>query len=114
MQKQPAALVARLRPSFKLAAVRRWERQEPFLLSALHLNETVLLHLPAEPFVAYQLAAQAMRAGRPVAVAAYGDNGPWYIPTKAEFPGGGYEIDHAFCAAGTEDLILDAMRRLLV
>lgn len=113
MQKQPTALVSRLRPAFKLASVRRWERQDPFLLSALHLNETVLLHLPAEPFVAYQLAAQAMRAGRPVAVAAYGDNGPWYIPTKTEFAGGGYEVDHAFCAPGTEDLILSAMQRLL-
>ncbi len=113
MQKQPATLVARLRPSFKLASVRRWENQVPFVLSALHLNETVLLHLPAEPFVAYQLAAQKMRAGRPVAVAAYGDGGPWYVPTQSEFPGGGYEVEHAFCAPATEDLLMDAMKHLL-
>lgn len=113
VQKQPTSLVARLRPAFKLASVRRWEKQVPFVLGALHLNETVLLHLPAEPFVAYQLAAQAMRAGRPVAVAAYGDGGPWYLPTQREFPGGGYEVEHAFCAPETEDVLLAAIRRLL-
>lgn len=114
VQKQPTTLVARLRPAFKLASVRRWEKQLPFVLNALHVNETVLLHLPAEPFVAYQLAAQALRAGRPVAVAAYGDGGPWYIPTQREFPGGGYEVEHAFAAPATEDLLLEAMKELLV
>lgn len=113
VQKQPTSLVSRLRPAFKLASVRRWQNELPFVLNALHLNETVLLHLPAEPFVAYQLAAQTMRGGRPVAVAAYGDGGPWYIPTQSEFPGGGYEVDHAFCAPATEDGMLTAMRRLL-
>jgi len=113
VQKQPTTLVSRLRPAYKLASVRRWENQVPFVLSALHVNETVLLHLPAEPFIAYQLAAQTMRAGRPVAVAAYGDGGPWYLPTQREFPGGGYEVEHAFCAPATEDLLLGAMKQLL-
>ena len=38
------------------------------------------LHLPGEAFVEYQLAAQKMRPDAAVHVAAYGDDGPGYIP----------------------------------
>jgi hypothetical protein len=113
MEKPRDSLVTRLRPAFKLACLRRVERGDPFLLSALRLNGITALHLPAEPFIEYQLAAQAMRPGQPVAVAAYGDAGPWYIPTRQEFPAGGYEIEHAFLAPGTDDQIRDALRGLL-
>jgi hypothetical protein len=104
--------VARVRPAFKLASIRRYERKVPFVLGALHLNDTMLLHLPAEPFVEYQLRAQALRPRRPVAVAAYGDCGPWYIPTRAEYPAGGYEVEHAFFDASAEDLLMGAIARL--
>ncbi len=113
MERGKDSLVGRIRPAFKLASIRRQERKLPLVLGALQLNETVLLHLPAEPFVEYQLRAQALRPGRPVVVAAYGDGGPWYIPTRAEFPAGGYEVEHAFCDAGAEDLLMGAITRLL-
>jgi hypothetical protein len=113
MEKPRDSLVTRLRPAFKLACLRRVERGDPFVLSSLRLNAITALHLPAEPFIEFQLAAQAMRAGQPVAVAAYGDAGPWYIPTKTEFPAGGYEVEHAFLAPGTDDQIRDALRALL-
>lgn len=112
IEKPRDTLVSRLRPAFKLAAIRRHERRIPFVLGALRLNEAVVLHLPAEPFVEYQLAAQALRPDRPVAVAAYGDCGPWYIPTRAEFPAGGYEVEHAFLEPAAEDTLLAAIRRL--
>ncbi|MEY4090625.1 MAG: hypothetical protein RJB55_2896, partial [Verrucomicrobiota bacterium] len=51
--------------------------------------------------------------GEPVAVAAYGDEGPWYIPTRGEFPAGGYEVEHAFLAPGTDEQMRSAMRDLL-
>jgi hypothetical protein len=41
------------------------------------------LHLPGELFVEYELAAQAMRPDRFVAVAGYGDYTPGYIGTEA-------------------------------
>ncbi len=113
IQKQPPTPLARLRPAFKLAFVERCEQRLPFVLPALHVNDIALLHLPAEPFVEYQLAAQAVRGGKPVAVAAYGDCGPWYIPTVREFPSGGYEVEHAFCAPESDDLLTTAIRRLL-
>jgi hypothetical protein len=48
-----------------------------------------------------------------VAVAAYGDNGPWYIPTREEYPARGYEVDYSFVDAGVDDLLTQAMRGLL-
>ncbi len=113
MQKQGDNVVARMRPAFKLAALQRAERRVPFVLSALHLNDLSLLHLPAEPFVEFQLRAQAAHPGRQIATAAYGDGGPWYIPTRSEFPAGGYEVEHAFCAPETEALLSEAIARLL-
>jgi hypothetical protein len=107
------AAALRMRPAFKLALIERCARRVPFVLGALHLDDIAMLHLPAEPFVDFQLYAQSLRAGRTVAVAAYGDGGPWYIPTRAEFPAGGYEVDFAFCAPETEELLRGAMAELL-
>ena len=106
------APVFRMRPAFKLAFLERCARRQPFVLGALHLNGFAALHLPAEPFVAYQLGAQAL-AGKPVAVAAYGDCGPWYLPTAAEHAGGGYEVEHAFATPGIDTMLREAMRGLL-
>ena len=113
MDPRSEAPALRMRPAFKLALIERCERRVPFVLGALHLDDIAVLHLPAEPFVDFQLYAQALRPGRAVAVAAYGDGGPWYIPTRAEFPAGGYEVDFAFCAPETEDLLRAAIASLL-
>ena len=113
MTKRTDGLVFRMRPAFKLASIQRYERKVPFVLNALHLNDVALLHLPAEPFVEYQLRAQALRPGKTVAIAAYGDLGPWYIPTAVEFPAGGYEVEYAFCEPATDEILFGAIRRLL-
>ena len=107
------ALAPRIIPSFKLALIARCARREPFLLSALHLDDTALLHLPAEQFIDIQLYAQSLRPGRTVAVAGYGDGGPWYLPPRGEFPFGGYEVDYAFAAPESEDLLRAAVATLL-
>ncbi len=91
-----AALANRIRPAMMLGWLRRCERKEPIVLSALHINSTTLLHLPAESFVEYQLRAQAAAPQRFVATAAYGDGGPWYIPPAEAYPQGGYEVSVAF------------------
>ena len=105
--------VRRIVPAFRLALLERCAQRIPFLLSALHLDDIALLHLPAESFLEYQLHAQSLRPGRAVAVAAYGDGGPWYIPTRAEFPNGGYEVEVAFCAPDTESQLHTAIAQLL-
>ena len=72
-----------------------------------------MLHLPAEVFVEYQLAAQKAAPGKFVAIAAYGDDGPWYIPTKAAYPQGGYEVSVAFCEPGIDAQLSQHIRGLL-
>jgi hypothetical protein len=108
-----AALAGRLRPAFTLAFQRRCQRGEPIGISALHINDATLLHLPAESFLEYQLRAQAAAPKRFVATAAYGDGGPWYIPTADAYPQGGYEVSVAFSAASTDERLTKASRDIL-
>ncbi len=116
-----AALVAdgqRSRPERIIAAMRLgWLRRSaakvPIVLSGLHVDEVSLLHLPAESFVEYQLLAQRLGGERFVAVAAYGDGGPWYLPTRDAYPQGGYEVDVAFCAPAIDDVLSRGMESLL-
>lgn len=103
----------RLLAAFQLGWLWRHARGEALLLSSLLLNDIAVLHLPGEVFVDYQLRAQAMRAGRPVAVAAYGDDAPWYVPTRGEYPAGGYEVDCAFCGPEIDEMMTAAMGKLL-
>ena len=106
-------LANRCRPAFMLSWLRRLERKTPIVLSSLHVNDASMLHLPAEPFVQYQLRAQEIGGDRFVATAGYGDGGPWYLPTKEEYPAGGYEVRVAFCDPQVDDLLTAGMKALL-
>lgn len=106
------AVVARNRPAYELAWLRRVENRIPLLLSSLRINDISLLHLPAECFIEYQLKAQELNPGRFVATAAYGDGGPWYIPTKDAYPNGGYEVSVAFCEPDVDDELSAGIRVL--
>jgi hypothetical protein len=46
-------------------------------------------------------------------VAAYGDDGLWYVPTKDEYPAGGYEVEVAFSRDDVDAIMTDAIGRLL-
>ncbi len=108
-----AALANRIRPAMMLGWLHRCERKEPIVLSALHLNSTSLLHLPAESFVEYQLRAQAAAPQRFVATAAYGDGGPWYIPTAEAYPQGGYEVSVAFSEPTADATMTGGLTKLV-
>jgi hypothetical protein len=75
----------------RLAWLRRCQSGHAIELTCLELGRTSILHLPGELFVEYQLAAKQLRPDRHVAVAAYGDYGPWYIGTEVAYGQGGYE-----------------------
>lgn len=111
--KKDNSLPDRMRHAMMLGFLRRCARKEPITLSALHLNQATLLHLPAECFVEYQLRAQAAAPGRFVATAAYGDGGPWYIPTEEAYPQGGYEVNVAFSESTTDGMLGRGSRELL-
>jgi hypothetical protein len=104
----------RNRPSYTVSWIRRCEQKQPIVLSALHVNFASLLHLPAESFVEYQLEAQAAVPERFVACAAYGDGGPWYIPTEEAYPQGGYELSVAWCAPEVDRILSAGIARLLI
>ncbi|RLS57191.1 MAG: hypothetical protein DWH91_04845 [Planctomycetota bacterium] len=108
------SVVNRNRPAYTLAWLQRCTNHgPPIVLSGLHLNEVVLAHLPAECFVEYQLQAQAQAPDRFVACAAYGDGGPWYLPTRAAYPQGGYEVSVAWCDPAVEDVLTTGISRIL-
>jgi hypothetical protein len=85
---------------------------QPIDLTCLDLGKALVLHLPGEPFVEYQLKAQELRKEAFVCVAGYGDGGPGYIPTAKAYFEGGYEPTVAL-AADSEELLGRAMARLL-
>ena len=103
----------RIRPAMRVTWIRRVAAGTPIVLSALHLDDITLLHLPAESFVEYQLRAQSLAPGRFVATAAYGDGGTWYVPTKEAFPQGGYEVSVANSAPSMDDALTAGIRELL-
>ena len=106
-------VVARNRPAYTVAWLRRFRQQTPITLSALHINQVSMLHLPAECFIEYQLGAQAAATDRFVACAAYGDGGPWYIPTADAYDQGGYEVSVAWCDPQIDTLLSSGIHALL-
>jgi hypothetical protein len=110
----PSQSVAnRNRPAYTVAWIERFERKQPIVLSGLHIGDVSLLHLPAESFIEYQLEAQQSAPHRFVACAAYGDGGPWYIPTREAYPQGGYEVSVAWCDRKVDDILSDGVQQLL-
>ena len=91
----------------------RVETGRPILLGRLDTNAASILHLPAETFVEYQLAAREHFGDVPLAVAAYGDGGPWYIPLERSFGEGGYEPSVSWVGTMTEPLYCAKIDELL-
>ncbi|MCP4192593.1 MAG: hypothetical protein GY768_18415 [Planctomycetaceae bacterium] len=106
-------IVARNRPSYAVAFIRRINARLPITLSSLHVNDVSLMHLPAECFIEYQLRAQAAAPDRFIACAAYGDGGPWYIPTKESYPQGGYAVSVAMCGPEMDSILSNGIQTLL-
>lgn len=97
-----------------IAFARRAKANHPTPLQLLKVGPAYVLHMPGELFVEYQLAAQEMRKGEPVMMAAYGDYGAGYIGMKWSYPQGGYETGAVSrVAPEVEDVLMPAMRRLL-
>ncbi len=109
---EKAAAAKRNNAAYQLAWLKR--KDTPIEVNCLDFGGKVLnLFLPGESFVEYQLAAQKMREDVVVNVAAYGDDGPGYIPTAKAYLEGGYEPTVALSGPGSEDILHAAMRKLL-
>jgi len=99
----------------RLAWLERCNAGRSIEISCLTLGSARILHLPGESFVEYQLAAKAARPHSFVAVAAYGDYGPWYIGTAAAYEEGGYETSPSASnvAPEVEGVLMGAIRKLM-
>ncbi len=110
----PAATPAkRVSAALNLAWAERLRRRPTIDIGRLRIGPVDILHLPGEPFVEYQLHAQALRPDRFVAVAGYGECGPGYICTDAAFAEGGYEPTASLVGPPTEALLKAAIAELL-
>lgn len=97
----------------KLAWYQRQRLGKKIAISCLSLGSARILHLPGELFVEYQLAAKAERPDLFVAMAAYGDYGPFYIGTAAAYDEEGYEINVSPVTSEAEPLLMNAIKKLL-
>jgi len=99
----------------KLAWLNRSRAGNRIEVSCLRLGRARILHMPGELFVEYQLAAKAERRDLFVAMAAYGDYGPWYIGTAISYDQGGYETTApaSNVGPGAEAELTRAMHKLL-
>lgn len=107
------SVVNRNRPAYAVAWAQRIQNEIPLTLSGLHINAVSMLHLPSECFVEYQLRAQAQVPTRFIACAAYGDGGPWYIPTADAYPQGGYAPSVAWCSSAIDPILSTGIQSLL-
>jgi hypothetical protein len=105
----------RLAAASNLAWLERCQAGKTLELSCLGLGPVMLVQMPGELFVEYQLAAQQMRPDLEVCMAAYGDYGPGYIGTTVAYAQGGYETSDpaSRVAPEVESIVLAALRRLL-
>lgn len=108
-----ASAARRLQAALGLAWAERVRMRPAIELSRLRLGPADLLHLPGEPFIAFQLHAQSFRPDRFVAVAGYGDGGPGYICTDQAISEGGYEPTASFVGPPSEALLKSAIEELL-
>lgn len=109
-----AALRDRLRAARELAWIERHAANRMIDLACIRLGSAYVLLMPGELFVEYQLAAQEMRPGQFVAMAAYRDYGPGYIGTRTAYSQGGYETGPvSLTSPEVERVLMAALRRLL-
>ncbi|HEY5911590.1 MAG TPA: hypothetical protein VJA21_13405 [Verrucomicrobiae bacterium] len=99
----------------RLAWLRRCRDGHRIDVGCLRLGRARILHMPGELFVEYQLAAKAERPDLFVAIAAYGDYGPWYIGTAKAYEEGGYETSPpaSNVSPAAEAELMRAVRNLL-
>ncbi len=93
-----------------------WQRRAntiPIPITALHIGNVSILHLPGEPMVEFQLFAQKCVSDKTVLVCAYGDCGPSYICTEEAFHQGGYEPSSAGCPPSTEGKLKQTIQQVL-
>jgi hypothetical protein len=114
LRDETAPLAVRATAARDIVYARRVLAGNAIDVTCLRLGNAALLHLPAEVFVEYQLAAQQLRPDLFVCTAGYGDYGPGYIGTTVSYSQGGYETGPVSrTAPEVEGTLMDVIRHLL-
>lgn len=110
-----STIMEKLTAAKHLAWLQRTQAGHKITLSSLQIGEIMLLQLPGELFVEYQLAAQRMRPDLEVCTAAYGEYGPGYIGTKVAYSQGGYETSERASRVSpkAEKVLMKGIKKLL-
>ncbi len=88
------------RYQLSFAQDRNAKLSKPFTIQAFNIYGARVLGLPAEMFVQYALDFER-QASVPVFSVAYSNGVHGYVPTAADYPYGGYEVDMAYKYYGT-------------
>jgi len=88
-------------------------QDRPFELILVRIGPAVVVHLPGEPMVEFQLYAQRLLPQRFLAVAGYGDGGTGYLCTAEAHRQGGYEPRASRIAPEGETVLKAALAKLL-
>lgn len=114
LRSETSSFDEKVRVAYALSWLKRCESGRKLDLPVLDFGAAVLLLLPGEPFVEYQLFAQQQRPDTFVMTLGYGDYGPVYIPTDRAFDEGGYEPGSwSFVAPGVEEVMKSAIAQML-
>lgn len=104
----------RNRAALGLSFRQRVARDEPLDVPSLELGSLVVVLLPGETFVEYQLAAQRLRPDRFVVTLGYGDAAGGYLPPDRAFEEGGGDLaDWCWVAPPVEPRLTSALREAL-
>jgi len=115
LRNEQAKAASRWSAGKNLVWLRRCQAGDTIDIACLSIGKVRILHMPGELFVEYQLAAQQLRPGLFVAMAAYGDYAPGYIGTEIAYGQGGYETSPraSRVAPAVEKTLMDAVKKLL-
>jgi hypothetical protein len=92
----------------------RCDRGQPIDLPVLDLGKALLVLLPGEAYVEYQLLAQQLRPDAFVVTVGYGESGTGYIPTvKHVKERDGNLTDWNWVAPGSEAIMTDAIKKVM-
>jgi hypothetical protein len=92
----------------------RCDRGQPVDLPVLDLGKALVVLLPGEAYVEYQLLAQKTRPDAFVLTVGYGESGTGYIPTEQHVKErDGNLSDWNWVAPGTEAVITEAIRKVM-
>jgi len=96
-----------------LAWLSRCSRRAPVYLTVLALGPALIVGMPGEPFVEYQLLASAIRPRAMVCLAGYADMGMRHLCTRVSHAQGGYEPARCGTTPDAERQVQSAMAKLM-